>query len=178
LTADHHWNDAHPDRSADPGPPGPGGDRSGGWDRGFQVADPDLIAHVETRLDAEVCILRATSPQHGPVAVVGINHDRPVVYADTCTDSWYWFDADSVQIACPNGHGWTWRTGRELLTADGSFTTLTVVFGPNLDAPFTPCPTCITWAGGQRSEPCGCDGAPWIVCPVCGHRCDLDLPTR
>ena len=59
-----------------------------------------------------------------------------------------------------------------------SFTTLTVVFGPNLDAPFTPCPTCIASAAGQRSEPCGCDGAPWIVCPVCGHRCDVDLPTR
>ena len=22
------------------------------------------------------------------------------------------------------------------------------------------------------------DGTPWIVCPVCGRRCDVELPTR
>ena len=87
--------------------------------------------------------------------MVGINHDEPIVYADTCTDSWDWYDADSIDISCPGGHGWTWRTGRELVTADGSFTTLTVVFGPDLDAPFTPCPHCAAHAARQRSEPCG-----------------------
>ena len=146
--------------------------------RGFEVADHDLIAHVETRLDATVWILRGSRPGYGPVAVVGVNNEPPSVCADVCTDSWDWFDADSVDIACPGGHGWTWRTGRELLTADGSFTTLTAVFGPGLDAPFTPCPHCAAHAAGQGPEPCGCDGAPWIVCPACGRRCDVHLPTR
>jgi hypothetical protein len=152
-------------------------------DRGFEPASPeqavtDVIAHVETRLDAEVWILRGTAPGWGPVAVVGINHEPPVVYADACTDSWDWFDADSVDITCPDGHGWTWRTGRELVTADGSFTTLSVVFGPDLDAPFTPCPHWRAYQAGQRPKPCGCGGAPWIICPVCGRRCDVHLPTR
>jgi hypothetical protein len=145
--------------------------------RGHQLPEPDLIAHIETRLDAEVWILRATIGDRYQVAVVGINHDPPTVYAEACTDPWDWFDADSVDIICPGGHGWTWRTGRELVTANGSFTTLTVVFGANLDAPFTTCPTCTSHQLGQRAEPCGCDGAPWIVCPTCGGRCDVELPT-
>jgi hypothetical protein len=183
LTADlHRWADTHPDADAGDGPVPPVRDwtataRAWFQDSGFEPAEADLIAHVETRLDAEVWILRATSPRHGPVAVVGINHAPPVVYADACTDSWYWFDADSVDITCPEGHGWTWSTGRELVTADGSFTTLTVVFGPDLDAPFTPCPHCHAYQTGQRSEPCGCGGAPWIICPICGRRCDVELPT-
>ena len=184
LTGDlHRWADTHPDpdrpatgrpRPAGTGrrPPGPGARTAdSGWPR------PELIAHVETRLDAEVWILPATAPELGPVAVVGINHDPPVVYADACPDSWDWFDADSLDITCPDGHGWTWRTGRELVTAGRSFTTLTAVFGPDLDAPFTPCPHCRAYQAGQRSKPCGCGGAPWIVCPVCGRRCDVDLPT-
>ena len=109
--------------------------------------------------------------------MVGINHDPPVVYADACTDSWDWFDADSVDITCPAGHGWTWRTGRELVTQDGSFSSITLVFGPDLDAPFTPCPACTAAHEGGQGGSCGCDGTPWIVCPICGRRCDVELPT-
>ncbi|WP_143447409.1 hypothetical protein [Kineosporia sp. R_H_3] len=81
---------------------------------GFEPTSPelavtDVIAHVETRLDAEVWILRGIHRDWGPVAVVGINHDPATVYADACTDSGDWFDADSVDITCPGGHGWTWQ---------------------------------------------------------------------
>lgn len=150
---------------------------------GFEPTSPelvvtDVIAHIETRLDAEVWILRGVHRECGRVAVVGINHDPPTVYADSCTDSGDWYDADSVDIACPGGYGWTWRSDRELITADGSFVTLTEVFGPSLDAPFKPCPHCRAYIGGFRSKPCGCDGIPWIICPTCGRRCDLHLPTR
>jgi hypothetical protein len=81
-----------------------------------------------------------------------------------------------VQVFCPNGHGWWWRTGRELLTADLTFTTLTAVFGANLDAPFSRCRVCDAYDTGRRSHPCGCDATPWIVCPTCEQRCDVELP--
>jgi hypothetical protein len=146
--------------------------------RGHELPDPDLIAHVETRLEAEVWILRATVGDRYRIAVVGINNDPPTVYSDSCTDSWDWFDADSVVIRCPGGHGWKWGTGREILTSSGKSTTLTGVFGTNLDAPFTTCPECTAHHLGQRSTPCGCDGTPWIICPTCGRRCDVELPTH
>ena len=147
--------------------------------RGHATPEPDYLAHAEIRLDTGVWILRATIADRYTVAVVGINHDPPAVYAEVPhLDPWEWFDADSVDIICPNGHGWTWRTGREMVTADGDFTTLSVVFGANLDAPFSPCPTCTAHHLGQQATPCGCDGTPWIVCPTCGSRCDVELPTR
>jgi hypothetical protein len=148
--------------------------------RGHETPEPDLIAHTETRLDADAWILRVTTDGGYKVAVVGINHDAPTVYAEVpYMDPWEWFDADSVDLCCPCGHGWTWRTGRELVAADdGTFTTLTVVFGPNLDAPFSPCPNCTAHHLGQRATPCGCDGTPWIICPTCGHRCDVELPAH
>jgi hypothetical protein len=154
-----------------------------GWrrHRGFtgpDPGDPGVIAHTGTRLDADLWIARSITPHDGPIAVIRINDDPPVVHTDHVTDSGDWYDADTVDIGCPNGHGWTWRTGRELLDADGSFTTLTVVFGPNLDAPFSTCPTCQAHQLGQRTEPCGCDGTPWIICPTCGQRCDVELPER
>jgi hypothetical protein len=145
-------------------------------------ADPDglqVITHAGTRLDADLWIARATTPNHGPIAVVLINDDPPGVYADTAGDLADWYDADTVDIVCPNGHGWTWRTGRELITADrGAFTTVTVVFGTDLDAPFRPCPHCQAHRLGGRPDPCGCDGTPWIICPTCGARCDVELPDR
>ena len=147
--------------------------------RGYDIPEPDLIGHAETRLDAEIWILRATVNGRYKVAAVGINHDPPSVYAETCTDPYDWFDADTVEIGCPAGHGWTWRTGREMVTAEGTFTTLTMVFGPDLDAPFTPCPACASQSNGQPTEPCPCDGTPWILCPApgCGQRCDVELPS-
>jgi hypothetical protein len=148
--------------------------------RGHETPEPDFLAHVGTRLDADVWVLRATTTGRFTIAVVGIDHDPPTVYAEVPhLDPWEWFDADSVDICCPGGHGWTWRTGRELVTGDeGAFTTLTVVFGPTLDSPFTPCPDCTAHRLGQRAAPCGCDGTPWIVCPTCGTRCDVELPTH
>jgi hypothetical protein len=148
---------------------------------GPDLTDPDafqVISHLGGRLDAEVWVARATSPEHGPIAVVLVDDDPPVVHADTVTDAAHWWDADIVDILCPNGHGWTWRTDRELLTADGSVTTVTVVFGTDLDAPFRPCPDCEAHRLGRRPTPCGCDHTPWIVCPTCGARCDVDLPPR
>jgi hypothetical protein len=142
------------------------------------LAGPLVIAHEGTRLDREVWLALAETPDGCRIAVVQCNDDVPVVYADAVGDTGDWFDADTVQIGCPNGHGWLWRTGRELLTADGSFTTLTVVFGPNLDAPFSRCRVCEAFDAGRRAAPCGCDGVAWIVCPVCSGRCDVHLPPR
>jgi hypothetical protein len=135
-----------------------------------------VISHVGTRLDADLWIARATAPDYGPIAAVLFNDDLPVVYADTIHDTAPWYDGDSIDIGCPNGHGWTWRAGRELLTADGSFTTLTLAFGPNLDAPFQPCGDCEAYRLGRRPDPCRCDGSSWIVCPTRGARCDVQLP--
>jgi len=142
--------------------------------RGYDLNDSSRITHTGTRLEASIWILRATVGARYRIAVVGLNHDAPTVYADTCHDPWDWFDADSIDIICPSGHGWTWGTGRELRTRRGNRTTLTLVFGPDLGAPFTPCPRC----SSHRVGTCGCDGAPWILCPICGRRCDVDLAAR
>jgi hypothetical protein len=145
---------------------------------------PSVLTHEGTRLDSDLWIARAIAGAWGPVAVViplsptGHATITPVVYADTARDSGYWYDADSVEIACPNRHGWLWRTGRELVTTDGDFATLTTVFGPDLDAPFTRCPDCVAVEQGHRDQPCGCDRSAWIVCPTCGARCDVELPSR
>lgn len=191
LTTDlHTWATTHPNPSTGVGV-GPGDEpeqtpdrdwpalaRAWCTTRGYEIPEPDLIAHPKSRLDASIWVLRATAARY-PIAVIGLNDDPPVVHAEVPhLDPWYWFDADSVDIGCPSGHGWTWRTGREMVTADGDFTTLTVVFGPDLDAPFTPCPACAAHAHGDRRIPCGCDGTPWIRCPTCGARCDVELPTR
>ncbi|HEX2810519.1 MAG TPA: hypothetical protein VHN80_30520 [Kineosporiaceae bacterium] len=140
--------------------------------------DAGVIAHVGTRLDAELWIARAVAPGYGRIVIVLFNDDLPVVYTDTVTDSGDWYDADTVDISCPNGHGWTWRTGRELIDAGGSFTTLTVVFGVDLNAPFSPCPQCEAHRLARRPDPCRCDRTPWIICPACGGRCDVELPPR
>jgi hypothetical protein len=139
--------------------------------------DPAVINHVGTRLDISLWIARMLTPGHGRIAVIRLDDDPPEVYADTVTDTADWYDADTVDIACPAGHGWTWRTGRELITADGSFATLTTVFGPNLDAPFSQCGDCQAYRTRHRMTPCPCDGTPWIICPVCGRRCDVELPS-
>jgi len=148
--------------------------------RGFvspDLTDPDdraVIRLAGTRLDADLWIARMLTPGHGKVAVVLRDDDPPTVLTDTAETA-DWYDADTVDIFCPARHGWTWRSGRELIDAAGRPTTLTVVFGANLDAPFTPCPGCLDHQGGRREQPCGCDGTSWIVCPICGRRCDVDL---
>jgi hypothetical protein len=188
LTADLSvWTVTHTD-TGEPMPPDgdpdgrdwPAAARAWCTARGYQVDETGVIDHVETRLDAQVWILRAVTTTAGyRIAIVGINDHPPAVYAEAHhIETADWCDADSVEISCPNGHGWTWRASRELITADGNFTTLTVVFGPNLDAPFKPCPHCAAYRNGYRRQPCGCDGIPWIVCPLCGRRCDVELPTR
>jgi hypothetical protein len=140
------------------------------------LREPGLIVHDRTRLDARVWVLLATSDDHGDVAVVGVHQDPPTVYADTLAEVWAWHDADSVAITCSSGHWWAWRSGRELLTATGRPATLTGVFGPSLDAPFTGCPDCAAHHLGHRPTPCWCDGTPWIICPTCGQRCHLTAP--
>jgi hypothetical protein len=140
----------------------------------YERPEPALIDHADTRLDGDIWIVRAQTDGHGPIAVVGIDHDPPTVHADGCTDPWDWFDADSVTITCPAGHGWTWRTGRELVSARGTFTTLTLVFGPDLDAPFT-YPTDTTPTGDTPER--GGLATPQILCPTCGTPCEVDLPT-
>lgn len=144
-------------------------------ERRHTITPTGLIVHQRTRLDADVWILPATTPDDRRIAVVGINHHPPTVYADGCPDPWAWRDADSLIITCPAGHTWTWRTGRELLTATGKATTLTAVFGPRLDAPFTPCTNCAARDDGRAG--CSCDRNTWIVCPTCGLVCTLTLPT-
>jgi len=141
-------------------------------------AGPMLICHEMTRLDRDLWLARAVTPDGCPIVVAQLEDDAPSVYADDTREVTDWFDADTVDICCPGGHGWTWRTGRELLTAGGSFTTLTVVFGPNLDAPFSRCGDCQAYDLGRRSTSCRCDRSPWIVCPTCGQRCDVELTSR
>ena len=138
-----------------------------------QEAEPDVIVHQGTRLDTNLWIVRVTNPARRRLAVVGVNPHPPAVYGDSCASVMDWSDI-SVDILCGNGHSWTWRHGRELLTADLAFTTITRVFGQHGDTPFTPCPTCPPAAVG-RAITCGCDGTPWIRCPTCGNRCDIEL---
>jgi hypothetical protein len=146
-------------------------------------AGPTVLTHEGTRLDTDLWIARAIAGRWGPVAVVlplvSTRHDTiaPVVYADTATDSGYWYDADTVEIGCPRGHGWLLRTGREMVTACGDFATVTTVFGLGLDAPFTRCPDCAAVEQGHRDQLCGCDRSAWILCPTCGTRCDVELPS-
>jgi hypothetical protein len=154
----------------------------------YGLTASSLIVHTASRLDAEIWVLPAATIDGRRIVIVGIEARSPTIYADGCRDSWAWRDADSLVITCPMGHGWTWRTGRELLTTTGRATTLTAVFGSDLDAPFTTCPTCagvITHPDEDRSTDheddgarvCGCDRDPWIVCPACGQVCTLTLPT-
>ena len=151
---------------------------------GHRVVEPGLVVHDRTRLDTSVWILPAVittggddaGVDGGRMVVVGTGRDLPIVYVDATCDPWAWCDADTVTITCPAGHWWTWRSGRELLTSTGRPATLTGVFGPNLDAPFSSCPDCAAFELGHRPSSCGCDGVPWIVCPACGRRCHLGPP--
>lgn len=145
---------------------------------GYAINEPGLITHEDTRLDVRVWILRATVAENYPIAVIGLNDAEGCVYADTCLDSGYWFDADSIDIACPAAHGWTWLSGRELITSRGDFTTITRVFGTDLDAPFTACPDCEKTRSASKPRGCGCGATPWIICPTCGRRCDVELPSH
>jgi hypothetical protein len=166
LTKDlhvHAWNATR--RPADPDHEQPSNwitvTRTWCAERGHQVLrEPDLIRHDQTRLDARIWILRAIVADKYPIAVIGSSGRPATVYADTCTDSGYWFDADSVDIVCPAGHGWTWLSGRELITTRGDFTTITRVFGMDLDAPFTACPHCEKTRSACRPRGCGCDATP------------------
>ena len=186
LTADlrecvRHRSDAVRDSASElagpqPDPDWPGTARAWCHDRGHQLREPGVIVHAETRLDARVWVLLATASDGRRLAIVGINRNPPTVYLDTTDDPWRWGDADSVVITCPVGHAWTWRSGREVITAAGRPATLTTVFGPNLDAPFVICPDCTAFYLGSRKTPCDCDRSPWIVCPTCARRCSLDLP--
>lgn len=162
----------------EPPPKRTGPHRARAWchDRGHQVREPSVIVHAETRLDAQVWVLLASASDGRRLAVIGINHDPPTVYLDTTCDPWWWCDADSVVITCPDGHSWVWHSGREVLTATGRPTTLTTVFGPSLDAPFSICPNCTAFHLGSRTIPCTCDRSPWLLCPTCEQRCSLTLP--
>lgn len=150
-----------------------------------------LIRHSASRLDTAVWVLPSSTIDGRRIVIVGIDTHPPTVYADGCRDSWAWRDADSLVITCPAGHGWTWRTGLELLTTTGRATTLTAVFGSDLESPFTTCPTCTGQITKRDDDPvgdrpgnggddgvrvCGCDREPWIVCPICGQVCTLTLP--
>jgi hypothetical protein len=181
----HRWARHHRPETADPAAGSPTGwpALASTWceHTGYRVVEPGLIVHDRTRLNTSVWVLPATTREDGPgaadrVVIVGAGGHLPAVYADTTTDPWAWWDADTVTITCPAGHWWTWRSGRELLTSTGRPTTLTVVFGPSLDAPFSPCPDCAAHQLGHHPSRCGCDGTPWIVCPVCGRRCHLGPP--
>lgn len=147
-------------------------------DPGEPDAGPMVLRHEDTRLDTSVWIARAVAPGVGAIAVVMMRFQMPLVYGDATTDGTEWYDADSVAINCPGGHSWTWRTGRELLTSAGKATTIARVFGPDLNAPFTCCPTCTAIEQGHHPGPCRCEGSSLILCPVCGARCDVGPPSR
>jgi hypothetical protein len=181
----HAWAAAHADT---PRPPGvdPWRHLTLTWCRHHRLTGPgpvdappgpDLVHHEFTRLDTELWVARAVSPTWGRLAVVQQDDDPPTVYADDTRETAPWLDADTVTIACPHGHGWTWPDGEDLADADDRPTTLAAVFGPSRDAPFTCCPHCTAHTHGRRPEPCRCDRTSWIVCPICGARCDTHLPT-
>jgi len=143
----------------------------------INLSAPDpVIVHAGTRLDADVWIVRAEGGEGGPLAVIGINDHDPLVYTDTTTDPWAWRDPGTVIISCPTGHHWTWHTGRELVTDTGKATTITAVFGTDLAAPFSPAPPCTTHHKGKFARSCTCEQTPWIRCPTCWRRCDVELP--
>ncbi|MDQ1250254.1 MAG: hypothetical protein QG597_4633 [Actinomycetota bacterium] len=180
----------HPDV---PSPVAPQGNRQSTWSEivlswcvahGYASPDPtdpdagpDVIVHSGTRLDTDLWIARARTVDHGPIAVVQLGRTLPIVHTDYARDIAEWFDADTVELFCPNRHGWTWRTGRELINADGDFTTISVVFGPDLDMPFTWCKDCLAHREGTRAEPCDCTQPCQIICPLCGQPCDVELPS-
>src|SRR3954464_9192050 len=71
LTGDlHQWADTHPSDELTPAEQDSWGRTARAWceDGGSEPAEALLIAHVETRLDAEVWIVRTTAPGWGPVA--------------------------------------------------------------------------------------------------------------
>jgi len=141
---------------------------------GYIETIPRLIVHSDTRLDATVWIYRLLTGHGHHIVVIGLNDQAPTVYTDTRVDTWTWLDADSIDILCPNHHHWTWKTGRELLTRTGMPTTVTLIFGPSLDAPFTLAPNC-THDSNNGEPDCGCGTTPWILCPTCGQHCDVEL---
>ena len=150
------------------------------WLTLHECAGPDrsgplVIHHELTRLDAVVWLAYARHRGWGRIVVVQQDHHYPAVYADGTRELEERLDADSIDIGCPNGHQWTWRTGSPLIDGEGSFTSLAAVFGTDPAAPFTACPGCTTFAQGHRRRPCRCDRSSWIVCPICGARCDAEL---
>lgn len=116
-------------------------------------------------LSESVLIYRYPDPDHGPVAFVievdgaGIGSIR--AYADTVKDTATWCTVE-VQIGCPNGHGWSYRSG-ELIDTDGSVRNPGDIF---------PAGQIIIRDNDRRSAT---RGQYAIVCPQCSAPCDVEL---
>jgi hypothetical protein len=122
-----------------------------------------------------VWILLADGGEYGALAIVGTSTDAPTIYTDTTSDSFYWFDADTVDLYCPSGHRWQWGSDNELVTDHGTYATVAALFSTDPGAPFTRCAACVAYENDERDEPCDCDGSLLILCPDCGQRCDVEL---
>jgi hypothetical protein len=142
--------------------------------RGYDIAESGPMTHDHYRLSAPVTILLAVADDHGTIAIVSVDDAPPTVYRDITTDDGYWYQVDSLDIACGCGRRWNW-TGNELIDADGTATTVAAVFGDSPHTPFTPCPDCAAHDDHPTDPPCPTPGADPILCPHCGQRCDLDL---
>jgi hypothetical protein len=142
--------------------------------RGYDIAESGPMTHDHYRLSAPVTILLAVADDHGTIAIVSVDDAPPTVYRDITTDDGYWYQVDSLDIACGCGRRWTW-TGNELIDADGTATTVAAVFGDSPHTPFTPCPDCAAHDDHPTDPPCPTPGADPILCPHCGQRCDLGL---
>jgi hypothetical protein len=148
--------------------------------REYPIEAGSTVHHDHPWLSRPVSAARAWTEGYGAIAIVSVDGHAPRVYADITTDDGSWYQVDTLDIVCPGGHTWTWH-GNNLTTPHGASTTVAEVFGDAPHTPFTPCPGCLAYDGGDTDTPCPCPGTDRIVCPHCGGRCDLRLtpvPTR
>lgn len=143
--------------------------------RGYQVAESAPLWHDSPRLSDPFAVVLATSRRAGAIAVVTVDDDPPTVYADATTEEGYWYDATTVTISCPTGHGWTWHGDGTLLDDDEGRVN-PIRFSPALTAPLQRCDQCVAYDENRRREWCDCDGSYQVICPDCNIRCHLDMP--
>lgn len=141
---------------------------------GLQVGDGGTIEHDNAYLTDTVTIVLAADPSGRALALVAVHGRRTQIYTDITTDAGYWRDACTIQITCPNYHGWTWDGGRELHTTDGTQARVRDLFGAH-DTVISRCRDCSAFDDGHTAAPCRCPGHA-IYCPKCGQRCNVTLP--
>ena len=146
--------------------------------RGHDVREPGLIVHEQTRLDARLWVLLLDAADGSQVAVVGINDNQPACTPTARRSRGY--GATPTASSSPARAGTPGpgaraansspRPGGPPLSPWCSGPTWTPRSPPTQPAPRT--------TTSASTIPCECNGSPWIVCPLCGQRCDSACPTH